>query len=154
MSFEMVYQKEQGGKSETDHSVRFGFLSLLGGILTAVAITQNWFAELAAYQQVLLWMAGGITFGFGLTRMFPRFFTGLFQGVGYVAGFCAVMLLILFAFEKELPSLKGSLNTDKISQHMSETADDLELAADTSKEVMAEAVAGVQEAIYSGADEL
>jgi predicted lipid-binding transport protein (Tim44 family) len=154
MSFEMVYQDAPKKKSEADHSVRFGFLSLLVGVGTAIGITQNWFGEQPAYLQALMWMAGGITFGFGLTRMFPRFFSGIFQGIGYVAGFGLMMLLILFMFEKELPTLKGSLNTSTISQHMADTAEELEAAADSSKEAVADAIAGMQEAVHQGAEEL
>jgi len=143
--------KQQRGsdkKPEVQESPRFGFVSFLAGGLAAFAIAQNWVAGYTPFYQMLFWMAGGITFGFGLTRIFPSLLPRMFQGVGYLAAFAGLMFVVLFVLDKEMPSLNGSLDTRVLSGHMSSTADDFESMADSSTEKAAEVIAELQEAVY------
>ena len=145
----MAKQKRgSDNKPEVQESPRFGFVSFLAGGLAAFAIAQNWVAGYTPFYQLLFWMAGGITFGFGLTRIFPSLLPRMFQGVGYLAAFAGMMFVVLFVRDKEMPSLNGSLDTRVLSGHMSSTADDFESMADNSTEKAAEVIAELQEAVY------
>jgi hypothetical protein len=126
-------------------SLKLGFASLLAGAFAAYAITQSWL-EGTPYQ-LLLWIVGGLTFGFGLARLFPAVFRTLFQGLGYMASFTAMMFVVLFSLGKDLPTFNGTVNTGSLNGQLSETARDMDALANRSKESMEEAVAYIREAV-------
>jgi hypothetical protein len=134
-------------KSEHASSLKLAFASLLVGALAAFAITQGWADNCAPWVEPLVWVAGAMTFGFGLARFSPKILRNLFQGVGYLAVYSAMLFVVLFSLGRELPTFNGSINTGTVSGHLSRTADELGVMAEESQEGMTTAIAEIREAV-------
>ena len=128
-------------------SVKLAVASLLVATLAAYAIAHGWVDELAAWIAPLVWVTGALTFGFGLARIFPTIFRGLFQAIGYLAAFSAMMLVVLFSMGRELPTFNGTVNTGAVSNHLSTTAKDIGKIAEQSSEGMVSAIAEMREVV-------
>ena len=120
--------------SEPQDRAWFAFLSILAGLFAAYAVTHNWLDSSGTYSHLWVWLAGGFTLGYGLTRIFPNLFGKAFQGIGYVAGFAALMLAVPIIQGKALPTLSGSINTRAISAHVSDSVSEVESLADQAQD--------------------
>lgn len=134
-------------KSEHASSLKLAFAGILVGAMAAFAITQGWNDDIAPWIEPLVWVAGALTFGFGLARLSPKILRNLFQGIGYLAVYSTMLFVVLFSLGRELPTLNGSINTGTVSGHLSRTAEDLGAMAKQSQEGMSMAIAGVRDAV-------
>ncbi len=91
--------------------------SLLAGILAIYNITYATIVHSHPLLHLFLWIAGSMTFGFALIRMFPVYISPLFQSVGCVATFTIAVIAGTMAHGGAVPSLGGSVNPTALSGH-------------------------------------
>lgn len=92
-------------------------LSLLAGILAIYNIAYPTIVHPHPLLLLFLWIAGSMTVGFALTRMFPSYISPLFQGVGCAATFTIAVMVGTMAHGGAVPSLGGSVNPTALSAH-------------------------------------
>lgn len=137
----------QAQNSEHASSLKLAFVSLLLGAFAAYMIVQGSLEDLAPWIEPLVWVAGAMTFGFGLARIFPGVFGSIFQAIGCLTAYSALMLVIMHSLDRELPSFRGTLDTRAVSSHLSTAAEDIGAMAEQSSEGMASAVAEMREVV-------
>ena len=91
--------------------------SLLAGSLAIYNITYATIVHSHPLLLLFLWIAGSMTVGFALTRMFPVYISPLFQSVGCVATFTIAVVAGTMAHGGAVPSLGGSVNPTALSGH-------------------------------------